>query len=202
MLSFERWSMVPAREWLIVGKGPTAERVREIPQGVYNVLTLNDAIKLVPHATIAHLIDIEVFDRCQVDIAARAEFLLVPRKLHQECKKKVAFEAFLTLFPAARLLNDQGRVVVYDKWPHSITKPGRPHKAVACRYFSSEAALSILGELGVRKVKTIGVDGGSQYAPQFSYLTPLQNGRVSFDAQAGELCAIAQHYGMGVSKWT
>lgn len=201
MLSFEDWHPEIKNPWLVVGKGPTASLVDLIDKASMDVLTLNDAIRIVPHARIAHLIDVEVFARCQDDLLAKSDFLLLPRVLHQECKRKVPVEVFTTMFMGAREFEEQGRLVVYDKWPRSITDPGRPKRAVACRYFSCEAGLSILGELGAKRVVTIGVDGGSQYAPAFQGLTPLENGRSSFDAQEAELQAIATHYGMEVTPW-
>jgi hypothetical protein len=57
---------------------------------------------------------------------------------------------------------------------------------VKASYFSAEAALNLLAVAGVRRVRTLGVDGGSDYSRDFDDLkekTLLANGRPSFDLQ-------------------
>jgi hypothetical protein len=47
--------------------------------------------------------------------------------------------------------------------------------------------LNVLGEMGVKKVRSLGIDGGGSYGTEFSGMTPLENGRPSFDAQFREI---------------
>lgn len=203
MRRFETWSLpdVNDKPWLLVGKGPSADKLAQgLPVHGLHIFTLNDAISLVERARIAHLIDVEVWDRCGYDIEARADYLLVPDRLHVACKAS-ALPVGVFVTGRCRWYDAQGCVVTYKKWPQTIDVPGRPPRAVACRYFSAEAALSILGELGVKRVYTIGIDGGTGYAQAFSHLQPLENGRPSFDVQEQAHRAIALHYGMEVKKW-
>jgi hypothetical protein len=50
--------------------------------------------------------------------------------------------------------------------------------------------------MGVRKVRTLGVDGGSEYAPDFEGLASLRNDVPSFDAQFREIEDIVAHHGI------
>ena len=56
--------------------------------------------------------------------------------------------------------------------------------------------MNILGEMGVKKVRTLGIDGGTQYAGEFKDLPELQNSLPSFDAQFRELEDIVAKWGM------
>jgi hypothetical protein len=61
-------------------------------------------------------------------------------------------------------------------------------------FFSSEAALNILGEMGVKTVRSLGVDGGDRYGEEFEGLPALRNGLPSFDAQFRELEEAAERH--------
>jgi hypothetical protein len=68
---------------------------------------------------------------------------------------------------------------------------------IVARYFSSEAALGILGRMGVRKIYTLGIDGGTKYSKSFEDLsssTLLTSGQPSFDLQFEQLERIARQF--------
>src|SRR5262249_12607394 len=68
---------------------------------------------------------------------------------------------------------------------------------ISARYFSSEIALGILARMSVKTVRSLGIDGGSNYSQAFSDLqkeTLLVNGQPSFDLQFPQLAAIAKEY--------
>jgi hypothetical protein len=67
------------------------------------------------------------------------------------------------------------------------------------RFFSAEAALDVLGEMGVKTVRSLGVDGGRGYSSAFEDLestTMLVNTRTSFDEQFAEIDRIVQRHAM------
>ena len=85
-------------------------------------------------------------------------------------------------------------------WYNAETGPRiGPSPKIEVRYFSSEAALGVLGVLGATTVRSLGVDGGTAYAKSFSDLagsTLLSNGQPSFDLQFGELRRISRRFGI------
>jgi hypothetical protein len=99
--------------------------------------------------------------------------------------------------PEVEAMAAAGRVVVYDR--AGVGRRAEP--AAQVRYFSAEAALDLLGHLGVEQVRTLGIDGGTAYAQDFSALdssTRLANGQPSFSRQARLLRETAHRHGMEV----
>jgi hypothetical protein len=68
------------------------------------------------------------------------------------------------------------------------------YKDIDVRYFSAEAALSILAQNNIKDVYSVGIDGGSSYSNNFSTETLLANGRSSFDAQFEEMVKTIKNY--------
>jgi len=70
---------------------------------------------------------------------------------------------------------------------------------IEVEYFSSEAALDVLGHLGARSVRSLGVDGGRRYSAAFADLdgsTRLLNGQPLFDRQFERIARIARRHGI------
>lgn len=186
------------RPWLLAGKGPTFGRVDEFDLDRFNVMTLNHAV-LEIDATLAHVIDIDVVEDCGDALVQRARWVVMPRVPHvRQRPGHVRLEDYVQASPLLRRLDEEDRLL----WYNAETGPrldGAP--VVEVRYFSSEAALGILGILGTRTVRTIGVDGGASYAPAFSTRFAgglLANGQPSFDQQFAEMRRIARRYQMDV----
>ncbi len=198
MIDFDYWKgrvRLHDKPWLVLGKGPSIDRLPKVDLVEYNILTLNHAIKAVAwDVDIAHFIDVEAFEDCATDVAAKANWLLMPTRPHVKMTLGPPLESYLRSNPVAIAMHDDDRLVGYTKEPRSpvYKSPG----SIAVRYFSFEAALGILGEMGVRKVFTLGIDGGTSYGTAFIGLRPLENGRSSFDIQFEAAREICEHYKM------
>ncbi len=72
--------------WLILGKGPTSQRIHEFDLGHYRTLSLNHAIREVS-VEVASVIDMDVITDCGEAIDKNAKFLLMPRYPHVNCDK-------------------------------------------------------------------------------------------------------------------
>lgn len=192
------------RPWLILGKGPTSDRLSEVSLADFNVLTLNDAVRLVASCDIAHAIDIEVPQRSGFEMRTRARWVLMPERPHVACHQGPPIATYL-MEKDHRDNRDlcemerAGQLVAYKKWPGDID--AAPPDTVTVRYFGSEAAVALLGLLGVRKVWTVGVDGGSTYGQAFKDLTPGANGRPDFSLQFQRILQLAQFYEMTVRPY-
>ncbi|RMG09295.1 MAG: hypothetical protein D6731_19995 [Planctomycetota bacterium] len=181
MLSLEQWREEFRPEefpWLLLGKGPSFERLHEFDASAYAACALNHVIR-ERSVTVAHAVDLEVVLECAEAIDAHARFLLLPRRPHLGFRPGPPLEQHLRRVPLLRKLSAERRLVAYALDPD----PARPRRV---RHFSAELALEALLRCGVRTVRTLGVDGGSGYGAPFADLaqrTRLAAGHASYDLQ-------------------
>jgi hypothetical protein len=194
MIELREWirsTSFDAKPWLLLGKGPSFSRRSEFPLDDYNLIGLNDVVT-EQKVELAHIIDIDVVEKCADTIRDNSRFLLIPRRPHIEFRPaERRLEDYFAEIPVLRELDEQGRLVWYNA---ASSAPIGDSPRIGVRFFSSEAAMNILGEMGVKKVRTLGIDGGTEYGTEFADLTALENTRPSFDAQFRELEDI-------VAKW-
>jgi hypothetical protein len=87
-----------------------------------------------------------------------------------------------------RRLNSLGRLLWYNLGTAAQRNGESP--VIPVRFFSAEAALNLLAEVGVLCVRSLGIDGGASYSQDFADLrdkTLLANTHTSFDRQFGEI---------------
>lgn len=196
MIELRDWmsrALLEEKPWLLLGKGPTfAERGR-FPLYEYNLMGLNDVVAH-QRVDVAHVIDLEVVARCADALRDNCRYLVMARRPHVGFRPvERRLEDFFDEHPVLRELSEQGRLVWYNA---ATSAPIGDSPVIGVRFFSSEAALNILGELGARTVRTLGIDGGTRYARDFTGHPELQNGLPSFDAQFRELEDIAARHGI------
>ena len=184
------------RPWLVVGKGPSFERRAEVHFDAFHTMSLNHVVAELP-VDVAHIMDLDVVVACADALRTNCRYLVMPRIPHiAQAPSRFRLEDFFDAVPVLRELDAAGRLVWYSAAPAPVPGAGEP---VPVRYFSAEAAIGILGEMGARDVRTLGIDGGTQYGGSFGHLdrvTRLVNGRPSFDAQFAEIEKIRRRYGM------
>lgn len=172
------------RPWLILGKGPSFQLRDRFDLGQYDLLSLNHAVREQP-VRIAHVIDLDVVAACGDVLRQNARYVALPWYPHVKNRPgRRTLQELMLESPALRQLDAEGRVLWYDL----STGPQRhgPGPVVRATYFSAEAALSLLAQAGVRRVRSLGVDGGASYSAAFDDLersTLLANGRPDFDLQ-------------------
>ena len=199
-----RWSQsfnLSAKEWLLVGKGPTFDRIKEVNTSSYYVCSLNHVVRELP-VTVAHFIDIEPVLDCQALLEQNAKFVVMPFHPHINCKpSSKSLIEFAAEIPALSRLAQQGRLIWYN------LDSGKPHgdsPLVYAHYFSSEAALEVLARCGAKRVYSLGVDGGASYSSNFSDLsdkTLLVNGHKNFDIQFGGIADVIRKTGVFFAPW-
>lgn len=179
-----RQSVDLARPWLILGKGPSFALRDQYDLSGYELLSLNHAVREQP-VRIAHIIDLDVVEACADVLERHAGHLVMPWYPHVKNRPgRRSLEELVPESPVLRRLDGQGRLLWYDL----STGPERhgPGPVVRATFFSAEAALSLLASAGVRRVRSLGLDGGASYSAEFDDLkekTLLANGRTSFDLQ-------------------
>ena len=196
MIELREWvgkTTFDPKPWLLLGKGRTFSRRGEFPLADYLLMGLNNVVN-EQSVDVAHIIDIDVVERCADALRRNCRFLVMARRPHVRFRPgERRIEDYFDDFPVLRELDEQGRLVWYNA---ATSAPVGNSPQIGVRFFSSEAAMNILGEMGVRKVRTLGIDGGTQYAQEFKDQPELQNGLPSFDAQFRELEDIVARCGI------
>ncbi len=190
-------------QWLVVGKGPTYSRLAG-REWCNNVMFLNNSplpaagigFKYHKERSFVHLVDLEVVEEFGDELEDAVEYFVMPwmpnygfnrgsRNL-QDLVSKVSLLHFL---------EGQDRLLFYNRKGSANVHP-LYEGAVEVRYFSVEGALGVLARCGMGDVMLSGIDGGREYAEEFSGQVPLMNGRKSFDDQFRQLKGISKKYGM------
>lgn len=201
----ENWS---AREWLVVGKGPSFAAIDSATRTLESsgalaapVMALNHAVAALPEVAgerpriVAHCVDLEPLADCAGAIATRADYLLIPWMPNRDHRRGHATLAELRGgHPLLDQLAAEGRLLWYDRAGAPIRRG--MHDPVPIRFFSAEGAFGVLARSGVRRIVTAGIDGGTRYAAAFDHLRPLANGRMTFDDQLPILERIARRWGI------
>jgi len=183
------------KPWLIIGKGPTYTKLNEVNLTEYNTLSLNHVVRELK-VNVAHIIDIDVVEACADKLLTNCDWLIMPRRPHVSCRPSeiLTLEDWKNSIPVLRELDQAGKLVVYDLM---FGETAHGDSQIEVNYFSSEAALGILARLGIKTIRSIGVDGGRKYSNTFCDLdneTNLANGQPSFDLQFEKLEKIADNY--------
>lgn len=194
--------------WLIVGKGPTQSLFAPELRNRYRVFALNHVMR-DGGADVGHAIDLEVFSQMSLKDLEGVSFLVVPWVPHVRLKRplysgdaffgpgKKTLEQILAENPVLSSFHQRGRLFTYNLMSAPASLQRGDLMTVPAESFSAAVALRLLAELGVRDVRTLGVDGGSRYSPQFSDLeqtTKLQTHQTSFDSQFQEMAVTIQKF--------
>ena len=182
----------PLRPWLIVGKGPTFARRTEANLAHYNVIGLNHIVREIP-VQLAHIIDIDVVGELGPAIR-NAGMVVMPLHPHVNFNATPRpLDAFFGEYPVLKELDRDGLLLWYNlsTWPHTAR---RESPIVAVKYFSAEAAVRLLAMAGVKKIRTLGIDGGSAYADEFKDIKPFRGGHTSFDLQWESIRATVKEF--------
>ncbi|MEQ9411643.1 MAG: glycosyltransferase [Fuerstiella sp.] len=172
--------------FLILGKGPSYSLRDQFPLGTYNCVSLNHVVR-EQQVDFAHIIDIDVVEDCEDRLLNNARWLVMPEVPHVNCRPTaLCLNDFVQTVPVLSQFAEQGRLLSYPLW--SARRPG-PVPAVTGT-FSGSVVVNLLGRLGVKTVRMLGVDGGGSYSHTFSDLndrTLFRNQHSSFDIQFSEI---------------
>jgi hypothetical protein len=197
-----RWAQsfdINAKPWLILGKGPSYDRAKDIDRADFYTCSLNHAVRQHP-VDLAHIIDIDVVEACQDVLERNARTLVLPYFPHvNHDPTRRSIEDFIGEMPVLQSMRRQGRLVWYN-----LSSAGRRvghSPVITANFFSAEAAVGVLASCGARTIRSLGIDGGSSYAATYKDLegvTLLTNKHTSFDRQferiAKTVCATGIFY--------
>ena len=186
MLNFFQWALTQNsdRPWVILGKGPSFQKRDSYDLKPYRLLSLNHVVREI-EVEVAHLIDIEVVESCGQALLDNARVVVMPWFPHVRNRVgEMPLTHWVEKMPVLASLQQSGRLLWYDL-STSRTRVGED-PMVCAHWFSAEAAIHMLALAGFRTIRSLGVDGGSDYAHTFEDLsgtTRLSNGHASYDLQ-------------------
>lgn len=193
LLEWARKADLAPKPWLVLGKGPSFSRRSEFDLSAFNLLALNHVVRELP-VEVAHAIDLDVVSSCADALRSNCRWLVMPRRPHVDFKPAQLLEDFFDDVPVLRELDEAGRLVWYNL---SNSPPVGDAPVIGVRWFSSEAALNLLAEIGVKQIRSLGIDGGHGYSPSFTDLeqtTMLANTHSTFNIQFAEIDAIVKKH--------
>lgn len=159
------------RDFLVCGKGPSFRVHTETERTNYNIIGLNHAVR-ESHCNLAHIIDIDVLDNLGDKLLENCDYVVMPYYPHLGWRP----QAFLTLqdlcekHPVLSKMKD--RVYGYNLSTAStmLNLKWNDSELVWASYFSAEAVVNMLGKLGAKRIRTLGVDGGKGQSEAFKDL--------------------------------
>jgi len=188
ILQWARSFDVKGKPWLILGKGPSYQYIRESNFNDFYTCSLNHVVR--EHAVdLAHIIDIDVVSDCAEAIGGNAKYLVLPFFPHvNHVPTSKCVLDFIDEIAVLKKLKNEGRLIWYNL-SSSKKRVGSSPRIVA-KFFSAEAAVNILAECGATTIRSLGIDGGNSYEKHFEDLkakTLLANTHASFDIQFKEI---------------
>jgi hypothetical protein len=198
MIEFFEWMRTnpfPNRTWLICGKGPTFDRHPEVTDmdTSYVTLGLNHVCRN-RRMNVGHIIDASALDEIDF-LPERVDFFVMPWQPHFKFAPTPKTLADLVLEkPVLRELSSKGRLLWYNLCTGKNPREKSP--SVEVHYFSAEAAVRLLAMAQVKKIRTLGIDGGNQYAAAFKDIAPFRGGHTTFDHQTQWILKTVERFGL------
>jgi hypothetical protein len=186
--------------WLILGKGPSLERKDEFDLAPFTILALNHVARDMA-VDVASVMDMDVIAQCGVDIERNARYVLMPRYPHVACKPaRRTLDTFLSEHPVLEKLSAEGRLIWYNYDADREPDPTSP--VIPSGYFSGEVMVNLLATLGVKKIRTLGIDGGNTYSAKFDPADRFANRQSSFDLQWSGIISTVEKHGIDFAPLT
>lgn len=193
--SFEQQSAA----FLVLGKGPSFCLRDQFALDDYNLVSLNHVVR-EQKVDFAHIIDIDVVEDCEDCLLTNAHWLVMPEVPHVNCRPTaLSISDFVRTVPVLREFARQDRLLTYPLW--SARRPGpRPHVNGT---FSGSVVVNLLARMGIRNIRTLGIDGGNLYSRTFDDLTDktlFKNEHTSFNVQFSEIQKTVEEFEMSVES--
>jgi hypothetical protein len=179
------------QEFLLLGKGPSFSHIDNFDLTSMINISLNHVIREIK-VDIAHLIDFDVFEECENEIYHNARYLLMPNKPHFKNQTTgTTLQQMVEKNSCLKKIDQEGRLIWYNLRASKLHLSTlwlqlKGFSPVNNGVFSSDTLVQALAVSGAKRIRTLGVDGGSHYSLVFKDLeskTLLNNQQESFDNQ-------------------
>lgn len=201
---FRRHAGLVERAWLVVGKGPSFSGLARTDLDSFVTVGLNHTIRVF-RSDYCHIMDMDVVLSLGELIGSQTGYLIMPEYPHVSYQLpglKGVFhkpgaknlQQWAEETPILAQLLEAGRLLQYRASSHGYSEA---EEVVEAGSFSASTVISLLGNMGVKQVRTLGVDGGLDYSDGFKDLdTRLEAGQDSFDIQFQEMARTRHRYDM------
>lgn len=165
------------RPFLIIGKGQTFDKVWGLDLNKFYTFGLNHVCEHLK-CDIGHCIDLNVLS---AEFVENSSSVLIP--WHPHIKFRVSKDDLNQWACRNELLTEclnKDKLYYYNSSTYKGYCPFE-NEIIKVKFFSGEVPFYILGLCGVKRIFSLGIDGGTEYSSYFRNLIPLQNGRQSFD---------------------
>lgn len=189
--------------WLILGKGPSFSRLGEVDLSKFNKISIGHVSRETP-VEIAHIIDAYIITSMAEKVLANGDVLVSPYYPHFDMgicpnHKTTLFKPDLRQ-PLGNLIETnlflqqlakEGRIFGYNLITASRTVGDSPR--IYAGMFSPATIFDLLGYKGVKKIFSLGIDGGHDQSKAFGDLTN-RNAIRGYDAQFPEMRRLANKH--------
>jgi len=182
------------KPYLIIGKGPSFSRIYTLNLKEFYTIGLNDVLHLLI-CDYAHLIDLRSLHKNHL----KCSQVLIPFHPHINFRpSKKTVNEFVSENDILQKLEKENKLITYDL--STYKKKYNCDFLIRAKYFSAEAVFDILCKKGVKEICSIGIDGGNEYAKEFTWIKPLRNGQPSYDKQFTEIYTKCKKYNVNYQR--
>ncbi len=180
----------PSLPWTIVGKGPSFN-LNKIDLN-FPICAINNSLASAP--CYADLTVCNDWRSLQNLSASKSNWIATPLFHHDSVPAhEYALDFFLSLAPA---LSRCGSSLAYFNHRGSSMRRSDGHGKIDCYISSVESAIEILALAGARHMRTIGIDGGSEYHFSFG----KRNYPCALDGQFEQIEKLKKKYDLTIEK--
>ena len=179
--------------WLILGKGPTFDTRDKHDLTPYKTIAVNHVVREM-RVDVASAVNFEVVGECADALHENCRFLLMPRYPHTIIgDAPLPLEEYFTRYPVLQTLSRENRLIWYNLSSDTFV-PGAP--VIRNCSFSVSILFNLLGHMGAKRIRTLGVDGGVSYGAAFASVahTRLANGMTTYDHQFNDMMDAVKNY--------
>jgi hypothetical protein len=195
---FKDNEQVRSAPWLLIGKGPSLERAEDFDLSKYIRLGINHSVLNI-EVEFCHVFDLSTLKDLESFLLDSDVKLIVPEYLNSSYQIP-----FLRGVFHRRDSRDIHELIKNDLLLETLDAQDRlfwypfadnENAGVTAGAFSAATVTDMLAYCGVSEIRTLGVDGGADYALQLSGLeTRLEAGQPSFDLQFSDIAKTLNRY--------
>ena len=175
MIELTEWfanASLPARPWLVLGKGPTFDRRDRFDLDRLQPARRSTTSSARSTVDVAHIIDVDVVGACAEGLRDRTAGGCSCPATRTCSSDRCATGRWRTGSASTRCCEELDRARAASSGTTSpATRSDGRSPVIGAKRFSAEAALNILGLMGVHQVRSLGIDGGRAYSAPFQHLS-------------------------------
>jgi hypothetical protein len=145
------------KPWLVLGKGPSIDRIKTIELHNYNVWAINQTLSLIPKADVWACSDYECFTDVPTGMIYQQFFYMQSSPRWRNKGESGDLNSFINHNYVLKMLLQRMGIFSLDFDGEKILFPDKNPFTLD---ISGAMAFQILGKLGVKEIYSLGLDGG------------------------------------------